>query len=148
MASIKNFSTGSEPPEPGHALVLIDGECLLCNRLARFVIRRDPAGTIRFAALGSRAANRELGSRGLPAPPAGTFVLVTGGKAFYRSEAALRLLQRLPPPWRSAGVLLCIPRPLRDPVYSVVARLRYRVFGRIESCGILSAEEKCRFLRD
>jgi predicted DCC family thiol-disulfide oxidoreductase YuxK len=63
MASIKSFSTGSE------ALVLIDGTCALCNRLARFVIRHDPDGRFRFATLDSARGAAELTLRGLPPPP-------------------------------------------------------------------------------
>lgn len=144
MASTKNFSTDSEPLESD--LVLIDGECLLCNRFAQFVIRHDPARRFRFATLGSPAANKELGARDLPAPPSGTFVLVSGDRAYYRSEAALRLLRQLPPPWSLAGLLLVVPGGLRDPVYTLIAKLRYRIFGKIASCGILTDEEKARFL--
>lgn len=140
MASTKNCSTGSR------ALVLIDGECLLCNRLARFVIRRDVEGTIRFAALGSAAAVRELSARDLPPPPPGTFVLVTEGRAFYRSEAALRLMGLLPFPWNLLRVLRIVPRAVRDAGYLLVARLRYRVFGRVSMCGLLTEAEKSRFL--
>ncbi len=148
MASTKNFSTASERLESGQDLVLIDAECLLCNRLARFVIRRDPEGHFRFAALNSPAAERELAAHQLPPPPPGTFVLVRAGKAFYRSDAACLLFERLPLPWRLAGWMRILPRALRDPVYSLVARLRYRIFGRIEACGLLQAGEKSRFLSD
>jgi len=134
---------GIEAEKP---LVLIDSQCVLCNRVAQFVIRHDPSGQFQFAALSSAAAEAGLSQRGLPPPPPGTFVLVEGGHAYFRSEAALRLVARLGRPWKFLTVLRWIPRPLRDAIYSGVARIRYRIFGRIEACALLSPEEKSRFL--
>jgi len=148
MAFTKNCSTGSEGAGSTCALVLIDGDCLFCNRVARFVIRHDPEGRFRFAELGSAAALRELGSRGLEAPPPGTIVLVRGEEIFFRSEAALCLLGELTFPWRLAGLLLIIPRALRDPVYLLVAHWRHRLGGRAGSCDVLSVSERRRFLRE
>lgn len=141
MASTKNSSNGSD-----HPVLLIDGECVLCNRLAQFVIRHDPAGRFRFAALQSEAARRLLAERGLPPPPAGTFVCIEDGKSFTRSEAALRLARHLPFPWRAAVIARLIPRALRDAAYDFIARNRIRFFGRTAACGLLSTEERSRFL--
>ena len=126
--------------------MLIDGECVLCNRTVQFVIRRDPVGRISFAALQSKRALRELSSRGLPPPPPGTFVLLKDGIAYTRSDASLRLLGLLPRPWAFAKVFLVIPKPIRDLIYTIIARSRYHLFGRTELCGLLTAEEKARFL--
>ncbi len=148
MAFTKNCSTGSDGGGTVGGLVLIDGDCLFCNRVARFVIRHDPEGRFRFAELGSAAALRELGSRGVADLPPGTIVLVRGEEIFFRSEAALRLLGEMTFPWRLAGCLLVIPRVLRDPFYLLVARWRHRLGGRAESCDVLSASERSRFLRE
>lgn len=129
-------------------VVLIDGGCLFCNRVAQFVIRHDASGTIRFAALGSPAASRLLAARGLPTPPPGTFVLVEGGHAFFRSEGAVRLAVHLRAPWRWLSILRVVPRPVRDVGYDLVARLRYRLFGRVAPCSLLDASERGRFLDD
>lgn len=131
---------------PDRLLVLIDAECALCNRMAQFLIRRDPGERIQFAALSSAAALNELSRRGLPPPPPGTFVLVENGRAYFRSDAALRLAVHLGRPWSLLAVLRLVPRPLRDAIYSTVARLRLRLFGRIESCALLDPHEKSRFL--
>ena len=127
-------------------LVLIDGECVLCNLTAQFVIRRDPDARIHFAALQSARATHEMASRGLPPPPPGTFVLLKDGIAYSRSDAALRLLGMLPRPWSLATILLVIPRPARDLLYRLIAHLRYRLCGRTELCGLLTEEEKTRFI--
>jgi len=130
------------------ALVLIDGECVMCHRVARFVIRHDRAGGIRFAALGSTAAARALEKDALPPPPAGTFVLILDGRAYYRSEAAARLCGLLPLPWRLGRYLLVVPRPLRDAAYAIVASVRYRLFGKTSACAMLRPNERERFLTD
>ncbi len=149
MAFTKNCSTGSEGAGSARALVLIDGDCLFCNKVARFVIRHDPKGRFCFAELGSGVAVRELGLRGVSdPPPEGTIVLVCDGKVFFRSEAALRLLGGLTFPWKLAGWLLAIPRVLRDPFYLLIARRRHRLGGRAGSCDIFSGAERSRFLRE
>jgi predicted DCC family thiol-disulfide oxidoreductase YuxK len=132
----------------GGVVVLVDAACALCSRFAGFVIRRDSGGRIRFAALGSDRAASELARRGLPAPPAGTVMLVDGDRMFVRSEAVLRVLAMLPFPWSLAGWLRAIPTALRDPVYSLVARVRHRVFGTAGPCRLLTADERARFLDD
>lgn len=140
MASTKSFSSDSDP------VVLIDGGCVLCNRVARFVMRHDSSGRIRFAALDSPAAEAMLANRGLPPPPAGTFVYLDEDGAFYRSEGALRLAARLDAPWRLLGVFRIVPRWLRDAAYGLIARWRYRFAGRVENCALLSPLERERFL--
>lgn len=136
------------PPTARHPVLLIDAECVLCNRLARFVIRRDPKAHFRFAALGSSAANQVLISRNLPQPPPGTFMLVEDSSAHTRSDGALRVLAHLPFPWHLAAVFRHLPRPLRDFGYNLIARHRISVFGNTSECGLLTPEERSRFLND
>lgn len=127
-------------------ILLIDGECVLCNRMAQFVIRRDPAGRFHFAALQSEYAKNLLREAGQPPPDLETFVLVQGRDIFHRSEAAFRLLGMMPFPWRLAGLGFWIPRRLRDWGYDLVARNRRRLFGATPLCGLLTPEERARFL--
>ena len=128
-------------------ILLIDGDCVLCNRSARWIIRRDPGGRVLFSTLRSPRASAILQDRGLTRPPEGTAILIHGQEIFLRSEAILRVLAELPFPWPMVSRLgLSIPRPLRDTLYSIVARLRILLFGRTSNCAILTAAEKCRFL--
>lgn len=149
MAFIKNFSkicNGGARSDEG--LILIDGECVLCNRTAQFVIRHDPKGRFRFAALQSKRARHELDLHGLPEPPPGTFVLIQNGAAFYRSDAALRVVGMLSFPWCLARVFFIVPRFFRDFFYEIISRSRYRAFGRTAFCGLLTPSERARFLND
>lgn len=128
-------------------ILLIDGDCVLCNRSAKWVIRHDRGGRFLFAPLGSPRATKILQERGLKNPPQGTVVLVTGQEAHIRSEAVLRVLADLPFPWPIVSrVGFAVPRPLRDVAYSLVARLRIVLFGRTKSCAMLTPAERARVL--
>jgi predicted DCC family thiol-disulfide oxidoreductase YuxK len=86
---------------------------------------------------------RELG---LDPEDARTFVLLAGGKAFLRSEAALRVCGYFRWPWRALAALRVVPRPIRDRAYDLVARHRYRWFGRTEACLLPTPELRARFI--
>jgi predicted DCC family thiol-disulfide oxidoreductase YuxK len=128
------------------AVLLFDGVCTLCNGFVQFVIQRDPAGRFQFATLQSDAARRLL--QAVPRPLPDTLVLVENGRVFLRSTAALRVARGLKFPWPLAFVLVVVPRPLRDWVYDIVARNRYRWFGRRDVCMVPTPELRARFLSD
>src|SRR4249920_4228419 len=113
-------------------VVFFDGVCNLCNGFVQFVIERDPPGRFQFAALQSEAARRVLAVHGAPSPLADSVVLIEEGTVYTGSTAALRIARGLRFPWPLVGVLLAIPRPLRDGIYAGVARRRYRWFGQRE----------------
>ncbi len=142
------LSAQGESVEPTAAVLLIDADCVLCNRAAQFFIRHDPAARLRFAALGSPAATALLAAHHLPPPPAGTVALVLGGQLFVRSEATLRAIALLPAPWCWGRLGLLVPRPLRDGVYRLIARTRLALFGRTTACALLTPAERARFLAD
>ena len=136
------------PPPPAHApiVVLFDGVCCLCNFWVRFIIRRDRARTFRFAALQSDAGRRVLAGRSLPAPLPDSVVVVDAEGVHFRSDGALRIMRGLPWPWRALGVLRMLPRGARDWVYDVVARHRYRWFGKMDACMVPTSDQRARFL--
>ena len=166
-----------------HPILLYDGVCGLCNRLVQFILRRDPDGLFRFAALQSELAGRILARHGVDAQDLDTvYVVVDYGlreeDLLARSDAVVFILRHLgaaelrsarpglrpeptqpkptpgprqtthrPTLWRLAGRLLqLLPRPVRDWGYRVIARNRYRIFGRHDTCPIPSAETRARFL--
>ena len=132
--------------EDGRAVVLFDGVCNLCNGSVQFIIRRDPAGRFRFASLQSEAGQALLRRHGLDPDDLSSVILVEDGRAYARSDAALRVARGLSGAWRAAGALRVVPRPLRDLVYGWVARNRYRWFGRREACMVPTPELRGRFL--
>jgi predicted DCC family thiol-disulfide oxidoreductase YuxK len=128
------------------AVVLFDGVCNLCNGFVRFVIPRDPRGHIRFAALQSEGARRLMAQAGVTPGDADSIVLVEGPRAVVRSEAALRIARQLRFPWPLLYGLVVVPRPIRDWAYDIVARNRFRWFGRRDACMMPGPETKDRFL--
>jgi predicted DCC family thiol-disulfide oxidoreductase YuxK len=131
-------------------VLLYDGVCGFCNRAVQFVLARDRRGTMRFAplqgdfAVGVLARHPEC--RGIdslilvePAHPAGERIAV-------RSAALLGLAAYLGGPWRAATLLRIVPRAIRDWAYDRFASVRYRVFGRFDSCPLPSADQRTRFL--
>ncbi|MGA2649017.1 MAG: DCC1-like thiol-disulfide oxidoreductase family protein [Terracidiphilus sp.] len=137
-------------------LVVFDGHCGFCNRTVRWFLRHDHEDRLRFVASDSPKVSELLarhgfGTQGSELGPETVVVVRDPGGAkervFTRSEAAREILNELPQPWRVAGILFgWIPRPLRDLGYRLVARWRYRIWGRLESCPIPTAAERMRFL--
>ena len=127
-------------------IVLFDGVCNLCNGSVQFLLRRDRRRRFRFAALQSAAGRALLEPYGLSTQTLETIVVREGGQARVRSDAALHLARRLPWPWPALAVFRILPRPLRDALYSFVARHRYRWFGRTESCMLPTPDVADRFL--
>lgn len=115
------------------SVILFDGVCNLCNAWVVFVIERDPNARFAFAPLGSDAANELLRSRSAQMR-SDSIILVEKDGIYDQSTAALRIARRLSGAWPLAVAFLVIPKFLRDAVYRVIARNRYRWFGRRDVC--------------
>jgi len=127
--------------------VLFDGVCNLCNAGVVFIVKRDPRGQFRFAALQSEAARRLVTEAGLdPEALPDSMIVLDGGRALVRSAAALRIATGLRWPWPALGALRLVPRPVRDWMYRVRARNRYRWFGRRDACMMPTPELEGRLL--
>ena len=127
-------------------MILFDGVCNLCNGFVQFVIARDPSAVFQLATLQSPAAARLLASTGAPPSVPDSVLLVEESRVFTRSTAALRIARRLRFPWPAAYAFVIVPRPIRDAIYDVVARRRYRWFGRRDTCRVPTPELRARFL--
>jgi len=114
-------------------VVLIDGVCVLCSRSARFVIDRDPAATFRFAAV-QESYGRALAERlGIDLAFPETNAVILGDSAYFKSDAVIEVLSRLPG-WSWVRLGRIVPRTLRDALYDLIARNRYRWFGQTTEC--------------
>ena len=123
-----------------------DGICVLCNGFVRFLARRDRRGRLQFASSGSAAgAAIFLTSGQTPANPV-TVILVDGEQRYVESEAIIRSITALGGIWRLMAVARIVPRFLRDAIYRLVARNRFRWFGRLEHCPLPNANWGDRFL--
>ncbi|CAN5648749.1 thiol-disulfide oxidoreductase DCC family protein [soil metagenome] len=131
---------------PAGAVILFDGVCTLCNRSVQFIIRRDADGYFNFASLQSSAGRRLIQRHGLDQDQADSVILVEGGRAYGRSDAALRIVRNLGGVWPVMTVFRIVPRSVRDRLYDWIASNRYRWFGRREECMIPTPELRRRFL--
>jgi predicted DCC family thiol-disulfide oxidoreductase YuxK len=135
-----------------HPILLYDGVCGLCNRIVQFTLRHDRNAVFRFASLQSVFAASILARHGADPSDLNTFYVVVNHELpdeylLPRSDAGIFVLKRLPGPWRPTAFLLqLVPRFLRDAVYNVVGRHRYRIFGRFDVCQLPSEQDRNRFL--
>jgi predicted DCC family thiol-disulfide oxidoreductase YuxK len=134
------------PPASDAPILLFDGVCNLCNASVQWILNRDHKGQFRFAALQSATGQQFLLRHGLSAKDFNTAVVVDGEQIFLRSDAALEIVRRLGGFWRLLYIFKIVPRPLRNAVYNLVARNRYRWFGHREECMLPRPEWKERFL--
>lgn len=134
--------TNSEPH-----ILLFDGVCNLCNGIVQFVIKRDPKAKFKFAALQSESGQALLKKFGLPANHFHSFVYIHGDRYFLQSSAALYVLKELRGLWKLLYVFIILPTPLRDFFYSIIAKRRYQLFGKRDTCMVATPELKQRFLQ-
>ena len=138
--------------EPRRAeIVLYDGVCGLCNGLVQFVLPRDRAGRFRFAALQTAAAREILARHGRDPRALDTMYVAVpdgagGERLLEKSRAVLHVLRALGAPWSASALVARLPTPVLDAAYRVVARHRYRLFGRTETCLLPRPEWRDRFI--
>ena len=132
-------------------IVLYDGVCGLCNRLTQFLLKHDRHDRLRYASLQSEFAAVILTRHGKDPSDLDTVYVVqayqeANEKLLARSDAILSLAQGLGGIWSLGGLLKVLPRFFRDWIYNLVARNRYRVFGKYESCMMPEAKHRGKFL--
>ena len=127
-------------------LLLFDGVCNLCNALVQFTIKRDPDAKFKFASLQSDIGQKILEECGLPLDDIDTFLYIDHGKAYLRSDAGLHTCKDIGGIWKVFSAFIIVPRPIRDFIYDLLAKYRYRIFGRKNACMIPTPELKSRFL--
>ncbi|MGO4544739.1 thiol-disulfide oxidoreductase DCC family protein [Paenibacillus sp. 2TAB23] len=129
-------------------ILLIDGQCLLCNNITRFVVKHDRRKQFRFAALQSHAGKKLLREGNLPLEDMDTFVMIHNGQYFTKSDAALLVLRKLNRSWSLCYLFIAVPQTLRNRIYDGVARNRFRYFGKTDTCLIPTPELMGRFVQD
>ena len=132
-------------PWPDDDVILYDGVCVFCSRWVRFVATRDVEQRFRFTAIQSGYGTRLAKAFGIDPGDPDTNAVVHGGAAYFKSDAALTVLGHLPR-WGWVRVLRLVPKPLRDAVYNLVARNRYRIFGKYDNCFIPDASLRARVI--
>ena len=131
---------------PDKPLVLFDGVCNLCNASVQFIIEHDPEGKIMFASLQSERGQAILQHLGMKMDDFDTFIFIEKGVAYTRSTGILKEIRYFRGLWSFLYVFIVIQRPIRDFFYNIVARNRYRWFGKKNECWLPTPELKMRFL--
>lgn len=124
-------------------VVFFDDNCNLCNHAVNFIISRDLKKIFKFASLNSEAAKKLLNENSIK--DIDSIILIENGKTYTYSTAILRIAKNLSGLWRLFYVLVLVPKPMRDFLYKILARYRYKFFG--QSCLVLTPEIKERFLK-
>lgn len=143
------MSTTTVPPNP---IIFYDGVCGLCNRLVQFTLKHDADGRLRFASLQSGFAAAVLQRHGFNSRDLDTLYVVEYNglpeeRISLRSDAAIAVLRQLGGSWAVGATLLRVaPRWLRNWGYKIIARNRYRIFGRSDTCLLPEDKYRDRFL--
>ena len=135
----------------GQHLLLYDGVCGLCDHLVQFVLARDPHGTFDFAPLQSDTGRAAVAREGGDPDVLTSFYVVRDyrtarARTLIKGRAALFVGGALGWPWRAVAVFGVLPTAVLDWAYDIVARYRYRVFGRVEQCALPRPDQRKRFV--
>jgi len=147
----KDFMKQAAPIQPHEwdkypRVIVFDGVCNFCNAFVNFVMDRDPGELFKFGMLQSEPAQHILNQFQLSTEEYETFLLIENRKVFTKSTAALKILRSLNGLWPLLYVCILIPRPIRDAVYSFVARHRYQWMGKTDSCRVPTTKDSQRFV--
>jgi predicted DCC family thiol-disulfide oxidoreductase YuxK len=126
-------------------VIFYDDVCVMCNGFVNLILRVDRRQQFLFAPLGGATASKILPERSGD-PGKWSMVYVDESGIHDQSDASLEVYRRLGGPWRLLSLARLFPRWIRNPVYRIIARNRYRWFGKRETCRLPSPEEKARFL--
>jgi predicted DCC family thiol-disulfide oxidoreductase YuxK len=129
-----------------HKIILFDGVCNFCNSSVNFIIDRDKKDIFRFAALQSDAGTELQKEFSLDPEDLSTFILIDGDRYFTKTTGALRVFRELGFPWSLLYAFIIVPPIIRNIVYNIIAKYRYKWFGKKEACRVPTAEERKKFL--
>ncbi len=133
--------------EEGKKIILFDGICNLCNGAINFVIKRDKKDVFRYAPLQSKIGQKLIEERNIDLSKIDSILLIDPKVAYYhKSTAALHIAKQLSGMYPLLSVCLILPKFLRDWIYDIIAKNRYKWFGKKESCMIPTPEFKALFI--
>jgi predicted DCC family thiol-disulfide oxidoreductase YuxK len=128
------------------SIILFDGVCNLCNGFVNFLIDRDRKNRFQFGSLQSEHVKELLQPLHYSANELSTVLLLQDNQLYSRSTAVLKIFRQMPGPWPLLYTFIILPRPLRDYFYDLVARHRYRMFGKRDACRVPTPELKAKFV--
>ncbi|MDG5786877.1 thiol-disulfide oxidoreductase DCC family protein [Evansella sp. AB-P1] len=128
-----------------NGIIMFDGVCNFCVGSIQFIIKREPHAYFQFASIQSKAGEKLFNDFSIP-EDIDSLILIENNKYYLKSTAALRICRHLNWNWKLLYLFIVVPRPIRDSVYSIIAKKRYHWFGKRESCMMPTPELKNRFL--
>jgi predicted DCC family thiol-disulfide oxidoreductase YuxK len=150
QTAVRPFSYRDDPAVPNfpddRPIIIFDGHCVLCSHWAQFVIRHDHQKRFKLLAAQSPLGHALYLHYGLDPTEYQTNILVADGKAWFKSESSIRMLEGLGRPWSWVSIVRVLPLFVREPLYDLVARNRFRLFGRRETCFAPTPDISDRFL--
>tara|TARA_B100000945_G_C20329518_1_gene571679 strand:+ start:407 stop:844 length:438 start_codon:yes stop_codon:yes gene_type:complete len=130
------------------SIILFDGECIMCNRYVLFVIQNDTKDNFRFMSLQNNNVEKIIEKKNSNKDYADSILLYDNKIIKSRSSAVLSILAKLRFPYNLFSVFFIIPIPLRNFIYDVVARNRYKLFGNIEHCAIINKYSNSELVKE
>ena len=127
-------------------LIVFDGVCVFCSGFVQLILKLDREKRFRFATAQSPLGGALFREHGLPTDDYDSNLAIIDGAAFTKLDSFVAVMSALGWPWRATKALLILPRPLRDWLYDRVAKNRYALFGRKDSCEIPSSELRQRLI--
>ncbi len=130
----------------GGPIILFDAECILCSANAQFVLSQDGEKRFRLASMQGEVGSALYRRFGIDPGNPDSIIVVDGEHMLRDSDAVLSIYAGLGWPWKVLSVFRLVPRFIRDPLYLLIARNRYRLFGKRDSCWLPSPEYRDRLL--
>ncbi len=131
---------------PDNPIVVFDGECVLCSGFFRFLLKHDKGQKFRFIIAQSSLGTQLYQALNLPTDDYETNLVLTRAQVFTHADAFAAAMRDLGWPWRIAAAILYAPRWLKTPLYLRIARNRYRIWGRHDTCMIPDTALRARFI--
>ena len=128
-------------------IILFDGVCNFCNRTVNIIIEHDKDAYFKLAASQSNAGLNMLQKFDLDQKASGSVILIDNEKVYTKTDAVIQIAIHLKGWPRLFTGLKIIPKPIRDFAYDVIAKNRYALFGKRETCRVPEASERNRFLK-
>ena len=153
MSGYPHHRVGARPPlierllAHGWSVMLYDGNCVLCSSAARYISKRSTRSLLAFCAMQSDAGREALAALGKSLRDYETVIVLEENKVLERGDAALRLFEHMLHPWpHIARLVRRIPGGLRDAIYRVVARYRFRILARRDECMLIAESARRKFI--
>lgn len=127
-------------------IIVFDGVCILCNSFVQFILKKDKRKQFYFTTAQSDFVKEQLKPNPMKANAMASVLYVKNGKVFTESTAALNIFSDLGGMWKLLSIFKLIPPFIRNAVYRFIAKRRYRVFGKLDTCMMPPSEWKSRFL--